>query len=125
MQMSELSTITFAAGVKLVMERARQGLKPLIRIEAKSWKRKYHSVVIKARLEPDDEWQEVIASKVPIASESWQRSWDATALKLWDLATLGIQAPYGRAYLTQHLSNLMFTYEVEVTEVARKGELGL
>ena len=115
-------TITFEGGSKIIRERLRQGLKPLIRIEVRRWKRSYHAVTIKARLEAADGWQEAIMSVVPIPS-THSRSWDISAFEMWQSLLLVYGTEYRHAYLTQHLSHLMFTYEVEVSDVSRKMNL--
>lgn len=115
------NAIQFEGGVKLLQHRLRQGLKPLVRLEVRKW-RKFHAVTLKARLEPADGWHTVAMSTVPIPS-NYSREWDATALELWKDLNLVYGKEYRHGGLTQHLSHLMFIFEVEVTEVRLKRDL--
>lgn len=112
--------MSFEAGTKFVALRLRQGLKPLIRIEVKRWKG-YHTVSIMAREDVGAAWADVMMTMKPFENQHG-RQWDITARLMWEhMLLVGGTSRY--AYLTQLLSHLMFTYEVEVYEVARKRDL--
>lgn len=111
--------ILIEGGCKVIKTRIRQGLKPLVRIEVRRWKH-LHVIKIQARLDKEDAWQDALLQSVPTEGRN-ARDWDRTALEAWGAITGEHQTRF--AYLTQLLSHLMYIYEVQIEDIARKRDL--